>query len=83
MKSKLIQIGNSKGIRIPKSLIEQFNLHHEVELDLLPEGVLIRSSHPPRMGWSEAFQRMNKNKDDILLDKSSLTNKWDQDEWEW
>jgi len=83
MKAKLVRIGNSKGIRIPKSLIEEFNFQENVELDIQPDGLLIRSSQKPRYQWAAAFEMMAKNGDDAVLNKTTFSNSWDGDEWEW
>lgn len=82
MKAKLIRVGNSKGIRIPKSLIEEFNFKDDVELDIQPEGLLIRATQKPRNGWGKAFQLMAQTKDDRMLDRE-ISTLWDQKDWEW
>ncbi len=63
MKVNIIQIGNSKGVRIPKILLEQLHFEKSVEFQVLPEGLLLRPVHekkendsPPRTGWNEVFQ---------------------------
>ena len=55
MKTNLIQIGNSKGIRIPKSFIEQYQLNGEIELIPSKSGLLITSSSKPRKGWERSI----------------------------
>jgi antitoxin MazE len=85
MKTKVVKIGNSRGIRIPKSLIDQSGLKTEVELEIDHGQIIIRPISRNRDSWEIAFQKMAKNKDDILLDKDSLLgqSKWDKEEWEW
>ena len=85
MKTKIIQIGNSKGIRIPRILLEQSGLDGEVELAVEKEQIIIKTVRKPRQGWDKAFQTMADNRDDQILDKKELTNQshWDKDEWEW
>ncbi len=85
MKTKLIRIGNSKGIRIPKPIIEQSELSDEVELIVGDHEIILRSIHGPRQGWEKAFRAMAENKDDELLDinSSSSNNDWDDSEWTW
>ena len=60
MKANIVQIGNSKGVRIPKALIEQLKFEMTVEFEILPEGLLLRpikaDSKHPREGWEEMFQ---------------------------
>jgi antitoxin MazE len=58
MKSKIIQIGNSRGIRIPKALLEQAGLTDEVNIDVVDAGLFIRSTSPPRAGWDLTLERM-------------------------
>ena len=82
MKAQIIKIGNSKGIRIPKPLLEETNLDGQVELEVVDEGLLIKSTSPPRHGWEEAFEAMAETDfDDLVLgeDKSSF----DESRWRW
>lgn len=85
MKTKLIRIGNSKGIRIPKPIIEQSELTDEVELIVGDHEIILRSISGPRRGWDKAFRIMAEKGDDTLLDINSpeLNNDWDENEWIW
>jgi antitoxin MazE len=85
MTTKLIRIGNSKGIRIPKPLIEQSKLTDEVELIVGDNEIILRSASNPRQGWEKAFRDMAKNQDDELIDVNSptLDNQFDESEWTW
>lgn len=85
MKTKLIRIGNSKGIRIPKAVIEQSELTDEVEMIVRDHEILLRSVSGPRQGWEKAFRAMAHNNDDELLDIGSSTpdSEWDESEWTW
>ncbi|KAF0153295.1 MAG: SpoVT/AbrB domain-containing protein [Ignavibacteria bacterium] len=85
MKTKVIKIGNSRGVRIPKSLIDQSGLKTEVELEIDHGRIIISPISRNRDSWEISFQKMAKNKDDILLDNDSLLSqaKWDKEEWEW
>ena len=63
MKANIVQIGNSKGVRIPKTLLEQLRFEKSVEFQVLPEGLLLRPVHekadndsPPRADWNEMFR---------------------------
>lgn len=82
MKTQIIKIGNSKGIRIPKPLLEQSNLDGEVELEVLPEGLLIKSSEKPRYNWAKAFKEMSENDEDEMLIGDSA-NKFEEENWRW
>ena len=68
VKTRIIKIGNSQGIRIPKVLLEQAGLGEEVELDVGNHQILIRAAGKPRQGWEEAFRAMAEAGDDKLLD---------------
>ena len=84
MKTRIVRIGNSQGVRIPKPLLEQTGLRGEVEIVVDNGSLVIRPAHKPREGWDEAFREMARRGDDALLDDvpPSLSS-WDQDEWEW
>lgn len=83
MKTTLISIGNSRGVRIPKPLIEQCGLADEVEMDVQDGTILIYAPRDPRAGWAEAFEQMVGSGDDKLLDGESPQTRWDEEEWEW
>jgi antitoxin MazE len=84
MKTRIIKIGNSKGIRIPKALLDQSRLGEEVELRIEGEEIVIRPLNRTRGGWEEAFQRMAQEGDDLLLDSQTLPQtEWDQIGWQW
>ena len=80
MKTRLIRIGTSKGIRIPKVLIEQAGLKDEVEITLKGNSLVIRSASKARAGWATAFEEMSRLVDDTLLD-GDVTNEFDRTEW--
>ena len=84
MKTRIVRIGNSQGIRIPKPLLEQTGLRGEVEILVENNALVIRPIKQPREGWAEAFQEMTRRGEDKLLDSDvpSLTS-WDEEEWEW
>ena len=60
MKTNVIRIGNSRGIRIPKRLLEECRLEETVELEAHKDHLVVRSATKPRGGWEEAFRRMAK-----------------------
>lgn len=82
VRTHLVKVGNSRGVRLPKALLEQAGLEDEVVLDVGPEGILIRSGARPRAGWGEQFRLMAKLGDNQLLDPPTPT-AWDETEWEW
>lgn len=81
MKSQIIQIGNSQGVRLPKVLLEQSGITGEVDLELHPDGILIRNTKKPRDGWAEAFKTMADSDDDEL--PAVPPTKFEQKEWQW
>jgi antitoxin MazE len=89
MKTKLVQIGNSKGVRIPKALIEQAGLNGNVEMIVRGQELVLRSAKRPRAGWDEAFEKAIKEHGPIpeltederaFLD---MPNEFDKTEEEW
>lgn len=85
MKTKIVKIGNSRGIRIPKSFIDESGLKSEVELEVNDGKIIIKPITKPRDGWEPAFKKMAKVGDDTLLDSEVITEQsnWDEEEWEW
>ena len=82
MKTTIVRIGNSRGIRIPKALLEQCHLQDEVEVR--DDHLAVRPATKPRSGWADAFRRMHEQGDDSLLDEeSSSPIRWEKTEWEW
>ena len=82
MRLKLIDIGNSKGIRLPKTLITQYHLEDDIQIEMLKEGLLIKSVSKPREGWEETFKE-NTKKDNETKDWQNIPNKFDDKEWTW
>lgn len=84
MKTRIVKIGNSQGVRIPKLLLERSNLAEEVELEAEDNRIVIRSTKRPREDWAAAFRSMAERGDDSLLDKDLLIQtQWDESEWQW
>jgi antitoxin MazE len=84
MKANIIRIGNSKGIRIPKILLDQSHLGNEVELEVEDEKIVIRPASRPRQGWGEKFRLMDESGGDKMIDDDlSGQSLWDKAEWEW
>jgi antitoxin MazE len=83
MKTKLIRIGNSQGIRIPQTVIEQLNLQQSIELTVEGNKLIVESATGPRDGWEVEFRRMAELGDDTLLDPPTLDHSFDREEWVW
>ena len=82
MKSRIVQIGNSRGIRLPKVLLEEAKLADEVELEAEPGRIVIRKATQPRSGWAAAARTMRERDEDRLLDPTTAT-RFDDKEWKW
>lgn len=67
MKVPIVAIGNSKGLRLSKSLIEKYNIKDKVELILEKDYIIIKPISNPRKDWEDAFKEMHENGDDSLL----------------
>ena len=67
MNISVISIGNSKGIRFSKTLIEKYNIKDSVELVLEKNHILIKPNTSPRKGWEKSFKKMHENGDDKSL----------------
>jgi antitoxin MazE len=84
LRTRIVRIGNSRGVRIPKLLLEQSGLEGEVEMNAEDGSLLIRSIAKRRAGWAKAFREMADQGDDALLaDLPAAVSSWDEDEWEW
>jgi antitoxin MazE len=83
MKARIVRIGNSRGIRIPKPLLEETGLKGEVDIRVQNGSLLIKPALKVRAGWAEAFRKMAERGDDALLDAGASLTSWDKDEWEW
>lgn len=82
VRSKLVKIGNSRGVRIPRVLLEQAGLTDEVEMSVEGNKLVIHASRRPRQDWDEKFAAMAEHGDDQLLDEI-LPTQWDEEEWTW
>lgn len=82
MKAQIIQIGNSQGIRIPKMILEETRLSGDVELEVHPDGLLIRSLQKPRSTWDAEFKAVAETDDDLPLHAAAAT-RFEAKEWKW
>ncbi len=67
MELSIINIGNSKGVRLSKTIIEKYSISDKVELILEKDYIILKPKSEPRKGWDKAFQTMHENGDDQLL----------------
>jgi len=81
MIAKIIQIGNSKGIRIPNQILKDLNIEDQIELIINDnkDEIILKPIHKIREGWLDSFKKMNLNSDDKLIINDSL----DLNDWEW
>ena len=82
IRSKVVKIGNSRGIRIPRTILEQAGLTDEVEMKVEGNRLVIHAARHPRQGWEERFAAMAEHGHDRLLDEISPS-QWDEEEWTW
>jgi antitoxin MazE len=82
IKARIIRIGNSRGIRIPKTILEECHLEDTVELQAQEGKLVVKPVGMVRQGWEEAYRRMAEAKEDFLLDETTATD-WDKSEWRW
>jgi len=81
-KTRIVRIGNSRGIRIPKMLLDEAELPEEVELTAEPGRLVVQAVRRVRSGWAAAAKRMRARGDDQPLDEPTST-RFDHEEWEW
>ena len=82
MQTDIVRIGNSKGIRLPATVLKQCGIGKKVELEVRNNYIILKPVRTPREGWAAAFQRMHKYGEDELLAPSELDHdlleKWDE-----
>ena len=83
MRMRVIQIGNSRGLRIPKPILEQTGIRDEVEIEVEKDRIIIRPVKNAREGWDAAFQAMAEGGDDEILMGDAVAESFDATEWEW
>ena len=76
MRARIIKIGNSQGLRIPKPILEQTGI--------MDDHIIIRPVQNVREGWDDAFKEMGKKGDDkAVMEDEYLAHSWDEEEWQW
>ncbi len=81
-KTRIVRIGNSRGIRVPKLLLDQAQLPDGVEIHAELGRLVVQGARGPRMGWAEAARAMSQRGHHGLLDEPTAT-RFDREEWEW
>jgi len=82
IKTRIVRIGNSRGIRVPKLLLDQADLPDEVELRAEPGRLVVRAAARPRAGWAAKARAIHEDGDDRLLDAGTAT-RFDDTDWRW
>jgi antitoxin MazE len=82
MKTRLVRIGNSRGLRLPRPLIEEAGLQDEVEVVLRDGALVITRADHPRAGWEDVVQLLLERREDSVFEESAPT-RFDDEEWEW
>lgn len=80
----LIQIGNSRGIRLPKFLINQCGIKKTVDIEVVDSNLVLKPVNKARKGWAEnILSSSSNNQDNDIKSFESVQNSWDETEWEW
>lgn len=83
MRLELVPVGNSRGLRIPKPILEQCGFRDAVELHVEKNRLVITPERRPRQGWEEAFRAGSPLAQDELLLSDLPANDFDRREWRW
>ncbi|MGB5988105.1 MAG: AbrB/MazE/SpoVT family DNA-binding domain-containing protein [Desulfobacterales bacterium] len=83
MRARVIKIGNSQGLRIPKPILEQTGILDDVEIEVEKNQIIIRPVKNVREGWEAAFKKMGEQKDDTPIINENISHSWDKAEWQW
>lgn len=83
MRARVIKIGNSQGLRIPKPILEQTGIKDDVEIEVQKNQIIIRPVKNVRAGWDDSFKVMGQVGDDKPIINNNMSHSWDDDEWQW
>ncbi|MDY6953351.1 MAG: AbrB/MazE/SpoVT family DNA-binding domain-containing protein [Thermodesulfobacteriota bacterium] len=84
MRARVVKIGNSRGIRLPKPLLDQTGIMEDVDLEVDNNRIIIRPVSSPRSGWEDAFRTMAEKGDDgLVIEGEEISHSWDEEEWQW
>ena len=81
MKTEIIKIGNSKGIRIPAYILKECNITGKISMEVKDGKIIITPLEEPRRGWGKKFEYMKNNGDDKLIISEDIG--LDAEDWEW
>ena len=83
MRARVIKIGNSQGLRIPKPILEQTGILEDVDIEVEKNKIIIRPVKNVREGWGVAFKIMGEKGDDKPIIEENISHSWDEEEWQW
>lgn len=83
MRARVIKIGNSQGLRIPKPILEQTGIMDDVEIEVEKNRIIIRPVKNARESWDTAFKKMGDKGDDEPIIDDSISHSWDEKKWQW
>lgn len=83
MRSEIRQVGNSKGIILPKVILEQCHLEEAVELKVIEGELVITPISKKRAGWEQAFKNFKHEKDVLVREWQAFSNESDEEDWVW
>ena len=83
MRARVIKIGNSQGLRIPKPILDQTGIKDDVEIEVEKNQIIIRPVKNAREGWDAAFKMMGETGDDEPILDETISHSWDEEEWQW
>ncbi len=83
IRTKIVRIGNSQGVRLSRTLLEQSGLSGEVDIEVRDGEIVLHGVRRVREDWETAYEKMVSSGDDKLLDADSNSADWDETEWEW
>jgi antitoxin MazE len=83
MRARVIKIGNSQGLRIPKPILDQTGILDDVEIEVEKNQIIIRPIKNVREGWDAAFKMMVETGDDESIIDKNISYSWDEEEWQW
>lgn len=83
MRARVIKIGNSQGLRIPKPILDQTGIMDDVEIEVEKNQIIIRPVKNVREGWDAAFKNMGEKGHDEPIFDDNILHSWDEEEWQW
>jgi antitoxin MazE len=83
MQLNLIKIGNSRGVRLPQNIIKQCGFKDAVEVELVDHSLVLKALGQSRINWEKLFKSEADTEDSEKNEVLAISNRWDEEEWEW